>query len=374
MKKNILIVQSLLVLPLITSNIALSMENPIEATEKKTEFKQTMSDEEIAKQQATIRQNHSPVFAQLRNRFENKPTHIKSIPKSEYASSKPITIVIPTEEIILPTIYLTSPETKIINISQPEPTNVPTNTPEMPSDLLQSIMLPTEAKELTFFEKLSYHTSTAHQLLKRMISYLENDQFEVDNLKHFEWLYEAIETATTNKDVASLTKIAALCQEKYATTIRIPERLAQPAAEVLHAHYSLELSLANKKLQEKRQDQMTQWNFDTAACVKAINDIVIAYNQSIKENTDNFETSVTQETERIKNLRREVSTFASLNREIRENTAKLLQNNPIQAPKNIFARTMGESQKRLNNLTNTVNEMPTINDFKKSDKLALQNK
>jgi len=285
----------------------------------------------------------------------------------------------------MPTIDLTLSETEIINLPMPNRispltnmpihTNVPTNTPEMPNALLQSVMLPTETKELTFFEKLAYHASTANQLLNRMIYYLEADQFDVKNLKHFEWLYEAIETATANNDYQSLTTIATLCHDKYATTIRIPETLAQPAAKVLHAHYSLELSLANQALQSKRQEQMKQWNINTAACVKAINDIVNGYNQSVKEITDNFDTAVTQETERIKNLRREVSTFSSLNREIRQNTAALLTSNQIQAPKNIFARTMGESQKRLDSMAKTVNEMPTINDFKpKSDKLALQNK
>jgi len=366
MKKNILIVQSLLVLPLITSSVALSMET--------AQSKQTMSSQEIENLQPEIREKHSSVFAELRNRFESKPMYIQSIPRWEYASCKPIAIEMPTE-IVMPIIYLTSPEIKTLSIPLPETTIVPTNTPEMSNELLQSVMLPTETKELTFFEKLAYHASTANQLLNRMIYYLESDQFDVTNLKHFEWLYEAIETATAYNDHKSLTTIATLCHDKYATTIRIPERIAQPAAEVLKTYYSTELSFANQALQIKRQEQMKQWNINTAACVKAINDIVNGYNQSVKEITNNFDTSVTQETERIKNLRREISTFSSLNREIRKNTAELLTSNQINAPKNIFARTMGESQKRLDSMAKTVNEVPTINDFKpKSDKLALQNK
>lgn len=255
---------------------------------------------------------------------------------------------------------LVKSEVEIINIELPK------NFVQI--DLSQSVILPTTEKELSFWEKVSYNTSTANQILQKIILSLENGTFDTQYKNSFDLLEEAIATATKNKDITSLAKIAYLCQEKYPTSIRISEEVAQPASELLNNHYSQELNFSNTKLQSKREEQIKQWNMETAACMTSMLNAIDRYQQNIANIHITYNNSLDQETKRITNLRRDVSTFSCLNRDIRPATAELLTNNQLKNPSNIHSNTMAVSEKQVNSIAKTVQNIATTKELQSSPK------
>jgi len=356
MKKNILVVQRLLVLPLIISSPLLAMER-----------------KETPQTQQSV--SHDQLFEELQNleRFkQQKQLHNSS---SDISNENNPTITAPTNT-AEPSPLMQS-EIEIITLTLPNRMSAKQNlTKDQPNPLLQSVMLPTQEKELGFLEKLAYHTSTAHQHRQKMISYLQNDQFDVTNLTHFKWLEEAIATATAHDDIDSLATIAMICHKKYPDTIRImSEDIAQRAFEKLEGHYTEKLSKAELVLQLKHQDKMKQWNITVAACRKSIHAAIEMYNQNVKELYDNYDQSVAEETNHVNNVSEQIKALSSLNRNIRPSTTVLLTNNPLQTPKDIFATTMKEAEKRLIFAQKEINEMPTIMETKpRPQQLALTNK
>lgn len=364
MKKNILIVQSLALLPLITPSFSLGMEISTQKTNVKSELKQLMSDEDIEKLQPTVKKQHMPVLAQLIEKFETKSDNQSKHDEINNKSSN-----------------LQLSEIEIINIPLPEcmstTKKVETITEEVANPLLQSVMLPTQEKPLTFFEQMSYRMSSSQTILKNVIQQLKDSTFDVEDARQFKLLNEAVQTATTNNDFASLATIATLCHENYQNTIRISDDvIAQGASQFLHTHYTKELSQANAALHTTGQERRQQWNLSTLACVKTISDAINSYNHQVKTITDNYNRSVTQEDERIKTLRKEISTFSSLNKETRRDTAELLINNKVKIPTNILATTMDQSTNELNSIVTSLNRIPKILEFesKASRSLAIDNK
>jgi hypothetical protein len=363
MKKNILIVQSLVLIPLITPSLTLGMEISHKKITGKSELKQIMPNEEIEALQSIVKEQHIPVFAELIKKFEGKTDN----------ESKDTEVQTTSVNLILS-------EIETINVAMPEcmstPKNVVTPIQEQPNALVQSVMLPTEKKGLSFFKSFSYKTSTANQVLKSVIYELETSTFDTKNLTSFEILEEAITTATNNKDAKSLITIATLCEEKYPKTIRISDNVAEQASQVITAHYMTELNIKNEELNNKAQERRQQWNTSTLACVKTINDAISTYNQNVQNIADNYNKSVEQKSADTEHLRTQIKTFSLLNREIRGDITGLLINNKIKQPKNILAKTMGQSTSELNSIVTALNRIPKILEFesKPTNILTIENK
>src|SRR5579863_3016183 len=127
-------------------------------------------------------------------------------------------------------------ETEIINISLPEcmKNNNNLEATSINPELLQSVMLPTEDKGLTWLEKIAYYTSTKHQVVQSIIKQLENKTFDASNRTAIDIFTEAVTTATNNSDVQSLATIADLCSKNYPQTIRLfDDVVAQQASGFL---------------------------------------------------------------------------------------------------------------------------------------------
>lgn len=371
MKKNILFVQSLLLLSLTVSPILGGKNKNSKYYQKqrqKNQYrKKVTADQPItAEQIQQQKQQHanlleelfqSAIFNRQRLALNNhQTTNYHRIETNPYNNSTElISPLVPCE---IETIDLPLPQQYIQN-------NDVQNTQDA---LFSSVILPVTEKELSFFEKLNYYTSTANQILQKVMYDLETGAFDVQYKTSFDILEEAIATATKNNDVKALATIASLCQQKYPTTIRISNNIAQPASEALKTHYSNELSLANDMLQKQHEEKIKQWNRETAACMTSILTAINSYQHNIKAIHESYDASLQQENERIKNLRKDVSTFSTLNREIRPSTAELLQNNQLKNPNNIHSTTMLTSEMRLGSIAKTIENVATINELQHSPK------
>jgi hypothetical protein len=297
MKKNILIIQSLLVLPLISSSVLFSMETtqPINEQQKKG--------------------IHASLVDELKAKFESKAKATRT--------SDPIDIVMPSINLVVSEIEVTT---------LPMPENLKQKTEQPNPLLLQSVMLPTEKKGLGFFKRISYLRSSDREVLEEMITDLKDGAFDVTNGTHFDILNEVIATATKNGDFESIFTIAKICSEKYPNKIRISDETAKPTSEFLSTHYLAELQLAQNKSPENGE---------------AVN----TYNLAIKNVNEN---------NHIKNLRTNISTFALLNKETRKPIAAVLTNNQLVEQTNIFSKTMSQSTNELNSIVANLNRIPKI--------------
>jgi len=228
------------------------------------------------------------------------------------------------------------------------------------NSLLQSVILPTEEKEVSFLDWISYKTNTSYGHLQKMIDNLKKDRFDTNNLTHLNWLNEAIATANSNKDVESLLIIADLCESKYENKIRISEEVAQPAADLLNKYYTTQVGIVHEILRNERQKEMKVWNIATAASTQVIYEQINLYNQRMQAISKNYDAAEKQQLECISDLQRKMKTFSILNRNIRQNTNYLINNNQVKTPTHIFATTMKQTEKKLNSLQKTLEEIPTI--------------
>jgi hypothetical protein len=257
------------------------------------------------------------------------------------------------------------------NIVPSEPTT--TEATSTNSNLLQSVMMPTEDKGFsTRWEQLAYTFSTQNQVLQRVIKQLEDKTFDANNVTAIKIFTDAVTTATNNSDIESLATIADLCSKNYPQTIRIfDDVVAQKASGLFNTHYMTELTRANETMLSKRQEHINEWKIETAACVKAMIDCTARYNEKVKDIADRYQKSIEQEESHIKTLRTQVSTFSHLNRQTRDNTIAILTHNKLDRPTNKFAKTMLESESRLNSLAKVAQEMPQILTFEAPKQLPL---
>lgn len=366
MKKNILIVQALLLLPLIVSSLILGSEksaNTRRNRKKKNSNNLMMYIAEQTKTQEKTPQEtlkEEPALQALSNQQLVTTYHtISTETESDEASSFPFA---DSQELVPHTV-----QQQIIDKSTEQ------ETASIPDALFQSVILPTEKKGLDFFDTILYYTSK--KPISRIIFLLQNKTFKTDNQSYFEWLNEAIEAAIKNEDFDSLATIATLCQaDEYKKTIRIPDEIAQPAVALCSSKYNNELSLANKAIQNKCQDNITLYNIKTVAFTKVIGDIICAYTQDIQNIGNDYDKSVKQELTRIANIQDQINNFSKLNKSIRDETTNFLATYAIELPENQFNKKIEESNKQLTILSTINQNMPPINNPQLSNSLAIDNK
>lgn len=342
MKKNILITYSLLVLPLITSSALLSMEWG------------TNIDFGSDQEQIPNSQNHFLNELRESRIFKDKAKLNTSTVKDDSESL----------DMDIPPLF----EFETIKLPLPDCMAAKPNiTKEQPSTLSnQTIIVEKVKREPTFGEKLTYYTSTHHQLKNNILSLIEKGEFKVGDEVHETWLAVAIKNAINKENIDFLIDFAALCHknENYRNSLRISEELSQQAFEKLQPYYTTQLSIAEEALQKKQQEKVNQWNTIVSTCKNKTNDAFNVFNQEVKELHDNYDQSVKQETEQIDGLREKMKTFSFLNKAIKPTTTKLLDNNQIQTPRDLFVATMKDAQGRLNFAQQELTNMPTIKERK----------
>ena len=337
MKKNMVIFKPLFIFSLITCVSLSSMDKPLVPS---IEIPQPSSNSNQLSQEL---QNFIP-FQKLKER------HASGEYTEEYTQSqKNVDLV---ENISLTE---STHETTKLELPDFKDTYVTIDNP-----LLESVMLPTEEKDVSFLEWVSYKTSTAQGHLHQMINYLKKGQFDSTNLTHLNWLDEAVATATKSKDIQSLLTIADLNEKKYANQIRISPSIAQSASALLNSYYAEQVTTVDQELLKERQKEMIEWNTINAACTKAIYEQIMLYNQNMQSISKKYDAAEKQQLEHISDLQRKMKAFSVLNREIRQETTDLIKNNQVKMPKHIFATTMKQTEKKLTAIQKTLEEIPSI--------------
>ena len=382
MKKNILVVQTLLVLPLIHSSNLSSMQQqpktPLQKKQMREEKKKTYREKAI--QQETqkptdISDAKNNLIAELEASFvtRNKNTDTEQSQSNKLTYAEVATKPAKT----LPTATNNQHENINFNefpfFSEMTQEAAAATTESLPNDLLQSAIIPQEKKGFGILGSISYYIRDS---IKNLISYLQNNSFDTSNASHFALLHEAIKKAIANNDFDSLATITALCQstEEYQSKIRISDDIAEPTFNFCSTRYSEHVVHANKKLETNYQNNILQYNARTAALSEALQNAINSYNQDIKNITNEYDTLVEQETNHLSNLQKQISIIAALNKQNRKDAPRLLAAHTINAPKNQFPKEL--TQKKLNSVLLITDHMPQIKvpESDLSSNLALNNK
>src|SRR5579871_3601925 len=283
MKKNILLVQSFLVLPLLTSSFIFSMEK-----EKKT-YSQAAKGAQL------------PPLPQLQPSLKNSNGSIKRERKKQRQQRQ--SLVLPTEstktepviEYLSPAdaadaqqdlaqakqninqlkgladllhIINTLPAEKELNhVDSIEKSVSEAYYPrQAETDILaqSTLGIQTEARGFAFLGRIA-NSFTSYK--KAVIGFLKNDTFEVDNQDHLAWLDKAIIECDEANDMQSLLFIAQTCEEKY-PSIKFSD--SSLLFQSLEKKYTQQVQASHQALQGYNQEYTTQYNEQSAALKEQI--------------------------------------------------------------------------------------------------------
>ncbi len=400
MKKNILVIQSLLLLPLITPSLSSSMEKP--SVMQKQQMKRLTPRQRKNKKQNQQHQTQGKLaynqVAQKALGGEEKKNYlqakeqqakqagsnlIKELEASfSDARKQKMSLMSTTKTTISPNLpSITTQSTNIItykaktdNASEDIDYDIigddsvelsselllveykaDSTNGNIESSLLPSVILPTEKKGIGLLGSISYYTRDA---IANILSHLVKDTFEVNNASYFELLNEAVQIAVERNAFNSLTTIAALCQgkEQYRDQVRISDDAAQKSFNLFETCYTQE----NKKLEEEQKNSILQYNQRTIAFAKFLSEAIDNYNQDIINIASHYSTQKQETIKDIELRKNQIKQFSALNASIREKTAQLIQKPNFINLENKCAEKIIETQVSLDLLLKLTSDLPII--------------
>ena len=419
MKKNILVVQSLLLLPLVTSSLSFAMDKPSAMQKKqakvqnqrkkplptpreKAEKRQnaqaqklnykdvvinTMSDKEkknyLQRKEEETKQNSHNLMEELKVSiaFREKTDQIDKMLASMKITTPPTSISSSETNISNELDNIDYKEFPFFESSSCSTSSSSATTSTESSSISQSselketssiiqasVMLPTEEKSLGLQGNFTYYTQNT---VSGIISLLIKKNFDIQNASYFNWLNEAIQNAVENGHYGSLITIAAICQnnEEYKNSIRISDDSAEKSFNLFEVHHKAEVNNLNKILEEKQKNSILEYNNKTIAFAKFISEATDRYNKDIQNITDNYNAEIEKANKQIALTKSQISTFSALNKSTRKKIINLVDGSTITIPKN---KCMSKKEKRENSLAQLLdisNSLPTIKE--PQTKLAL---
>lgn len=370
MKKNILFVQSFLILPLLTSSFAFSMDSEkttyANAAEKAPQLPQQPIQRKQRRQEKE-RQQRQSLPQPIKSTKTNSATEYLSPAdaadaKSDLADAKEritgSSIEASEKTFLLYSIRNQSENKKFKNHVEPVvtgtldayyPREQETNTFEK-----STLGIQTEARGIAFFGRLA---NSLTSYTKAVIGFFSNDTFEVDNQDHLRWLDKAITECTENDDMKSLLFIAQTCEEKY-PSIRFSDSSA--LFKCLQEKYTKQVQASHQALQGYNQEYATKFNEESAALKEQIIQLSNAHGALTLQLAQAYETKIKEEQQKIADLQKFIAgTSVLLNRQDNLKKITLPAQNRLSIPENSVETVRHATDKRLSSLVTNSN-LPLI--------------
>lgn len=356
MKKNILIIPSLLILPLITPSHIVGMERTIPNP--------TFSIEEL-QQVALARKNRLNKVEEVLEAWgkqgatnTNNSNNNTNFPLviTETTILKPLAKQKFTPEISSVTIdYIPFQE-----IITPVPQNSPATTRHTANpSLFESCILPTEQKDLDVWDMVDYQTSSPDEVVEIIIELLDTNTF--DPSRHFTILENAIQIALSNYDMASFETIIELYHTKFPQA-GVSDNLAAYALDSYSPHYATTIDFRNKELQDGNGlTYAKNWRIAQIACMKKIYQALNQFDQ---------ETGIAA----VANQEKTLKTLLKLNKSIRPEGKKILANNMIHQPQTICSPIMAQTADAFASIKSNLDLLTTTPQPKQNNNLAIDQK
>lgn len=364
MKKNILLVQSLLVLPLMTSSFVLCMDEKAtyaEVTQKGTSLpKQTLaqkSKKAIAKEKKAAAREKAHASKWLIKEFttEDKANAQEDLDKANalawsIAGLSEVLAKIKEIESDNPTSYHTfgsevnarhkAPEKtkyEVLN-SKTTPTAVTENT--APKIVKMDVSTDLEQSALTSLEKPGFSLSSSFfnafktytQVVIKLIETKEFDQF---NGTHKQYFNAALEECAQRKDIDSLEKMLKACQskEEYQSLQSAVHHVA-PAFNYVSNQYQAQIVASNKDLAAYNQELAQQINDESAQLKEAMTKLLSQHREKVTALSAAFDARVKTEQEKELRLKNLITGVAALNAKASVDQNKIVETYRLTIPTN----------------------------------------
>lgn len=199
-------------------------------------------------------------------------------------------------------------------------------------DLENSILFPSAYKALALSYQIRYALSTNRTLV---LDLLQKDTFESNNAAHTEIFNKALEECATNKDIDSLANILNLCQtkEKYKQLQSAINHVA-PAFNFLCDKYQAQITESNTILKDCNQQNAIQINKEAAHLKEEIIRLLDQHRKTTTEIANRLEAKVKEEQQKTKELQLLIANVSALNAKIKPHENNLLFAFPLDVPKN----------------------------------------
>lgn len=360
MKKSILLVQSFLILPLLTSSFAFSSES-----DKTTYSKVASKTPQLPIQRKEKRERQRQSLPQP---IKSTKTTVEYISPTDAADAK--------ADLAQAKEYITtdSDDSKarvylLSTIKNQAASNILKHVDFIEKSALD-IHYPRE-KETNAFEKstlgiqieargigaLTAITNYFSSYKTSVIGLLSNDTFEVDNQDHLGWLDKAITECTQTNDMESLTLIAKTCEEKY-PSIRVSD--SSTLFQYLQEKYTKQVEASHNTLHGYNTEHATKFNEESAALKEQIVQLCNTHKALTLKFTQGYEVKVQEEEQKIADLQKLIAgTSALLNRQDNLKKVTLSVKNPLLIPENSIETAQHATEKRLSSLVTNSN-LPLI--------------
>lgn len=249
----------------------------------------------------------------------------------------------------------------------------PQTTKNAPVDLLQSVMIPTEEKGLGALGTFCYYMNDPIKNITSYLTTNTFDKKNASHFKLLdEAITEAI--SRKDFDVLMNIVALCQSTEDYRKSIRIPDKIAEIAFDFCSKTYISEIVDSNKTIKDDHQNSIAKYNAKTAAFSQTINQAIDLYRRDLNNITSQYALSTQKEADDIADMKIKMIQLSALNARFRSKTDINLHNSKrdinlhnimidhkITTPVNNFTHALDLSEKQLSLLSAT-NFMPRAED------------
>lgn len=379
MKKNILLVQTFLILPLMSSSLIFSMDQTYAAvTQRGTQLPQqqlrhSSTKKRNNKKKSQTRPQQQPQALVTSENSEIAPA--QQIAQKNYFSDEDKTNAERDLEIaknyvndssglydLLLTIQSLSNENGLSPVSIT--TSLPGNKTsvdmngikiEVSEDLADSILSPSERTELGISQRI-WNAWKSNRAIA--IELLTNKTFETNNATHTEYFNKALEECAQQKDIASLKAIMDACQAKeYKHGMQSAINHVAPVFNYLCDEYQAQINTSNTALIAFNQQCAEQMNEESARLKENLKELLNQHRDSVSAMAKAFETKTNEETAKINQLKNLVGSVSALNRKTVSNQNHLFFALPLVVPTNSVGKIEDKTHQNVRHLL-THSSMP----------------
>ena len=392
MKKNILLVQSFLLVPLISSSFSFSMEQNPTSTYATVVQKGTQLPQPPLKQSGSKKRKKKKLPIQKQELAQATSEEIEIAPTQPIASKDYFSdedklnakkdLKIATNNInTMPGIYdlLTAiqavggtsalnPVSIISSVEQPQtPVKIENLKIQVVDDLADSILSPSERSELAISQRI-WNSWRSNRTIA--LELLTTKTFEAHNAVHTEYFNKALEECAQHKDLLSLKAIMDACQaEEYKMNMQSAINHVAPVFNYLCDEYQAQIDASNKALIDYNQQCAMQMNEEAARLKANMVQLLNQHRNSVSGMAKAFEAKTKEESAKVEGLKTLVHEVCALNRKVALRENELIFALPLVVPTNSVGKIEEATHKNIRHLLTNSN-MPQA----KTNILQIDNK
>ncbi len=232
-------------------------------------------------------------------------------------------------------------------------------------DLEKSVMSPSESKGFGFAD-IIFNTIRSYRTT--IIKLLGNETFEPTNADHKKYFNLALEECATHKDTQSLTQILHLCKEKEKyNNLQSSLNHVAPAFNFFADDFATAITASNRALVTYNQECTMQINRASAELHEKLTGLLNDHREKVTAIAKMYNDRVDNEQENYSNKKALLASISALNAKVKSYEHELLFEYTLQIPTNAVAAIENDTHMKVRRLLTNKN-MPQAKTLQLTDK------